>query len=190
MTRQPEAMGGPISCVLQHGLEVIGYHPIERRRLGDRIRIDFNFDFGIAPFSFARLEPHRVALCLGEEEQLLTTHWTIKNANLLRVLGNAGLRSTVLNDDGAAPLPTPRGATVSREADLELLLASLRRVGDGAVRPLLKRRVPHAGLFSVTCVENTASRGASKQREVVQATKKIVARNTRPSNIVAGRVAT
>jgi len=27
-------MGRPISCVLQHGLEVLGDHPIERRRLG------------------------------------------------------------------------------------------------------------------------------------------------------------
>jgi hypothetical protein len=109
------------------------------------ISIEFDFEWGIAAIPFSHIEPLRSALHLGNAWELRTTHWAIKDADLFRVLANGGI--TVSAGTGGMPSTpsttaraTPRGATLAEEAGLPLLLAALRRLGGGGLRPLFKRR--------------------------------------------------
>lgn len=129
----------------------VGYirHVSDRRAAyPPRVAIEFDFEWNIAPIPFARLEPLRVALDLGNVDEFATTHWAIKNADLFRILASAGISSAQRNThEQARPLAaSPRGATLAREAELELTLAALRRLGEGGLRALITRRRGRTGL--------------------------------------------
>jgi ADP-ribose pyrophosphatase YjhB (NUDIX family) len=64
------------------------------RRISDRgraIYIEFEFEHTIPAIPFAKLEPLRLSLDLGDRWELNRTHWAIKNEDLLGQLVGAGL---------------------------------------------------------------------------------------------------
>lgn len=109
------------------------------------IFIEFDFEWGIAAIPFIGIEPLRSALDLGNASELNTTHWAIKDADLFRVLASGGITvsagtSGMPSTPSTTARATPRGATLAEEAGLPLLLAALRRLGEGGLRPLVERR--------------------------------------------------
>jgi len=128
----------------------VGYlRRIVDRRERNEIYIEFDFEYSIPPIPFARIEPIRVALDLGNASELNTTHWAIKDADLFRVLASAGLTQGVAGGSQlstTSTVPAPRGGSLAREAELELLIAALRRLGAGGLRPLINRRRDRQGI--------------------------------------------
>ena len=110
--------------------------------------IEFDFEWDLPPIPFARIEPLRLALGLGDVWELSTTHWAVKDVDLLRVLKSAGftLGAGAGSQQAAALAVQPRGATLAREAEVELLLAALRRLGEGGLRSLITRRRGRSGI--------------------------------------------
>jgi hypothetical protein len=74
---------------MQHEVRVGHITRISDRR--DGIYIEFDFDPRIPPIPFAEIEPLRLRLDLKNRLELGTTHWAIKDEDLLGILAAAGV---------------------------------------------------------------------------------------------------